>query len=86
MGLNSSAVRIGGVEDCPDFAVDPGDDFGAEQPLEDHRPVTLDDGVDGVGVRGPSVKVLDCDRGSHRSNAPFLGSMPKLTYRHAAVA
>ena len=79
-------VGIGGVEDCPDFVVDPGDDFGAEEPLEDHRPIPLDDGIDRVGIRGQSVNVLDRGRGSHRRNAPYLGGVPTFIYRHELLA
>ena len=75
-------VGIGGLEDCPDFVVDPGDDFGAEQSVEDHRSISLDDYLDRVGVRCQSVNILDRGPSSHRKNAPYLGGVPTLTYWH----
>lgn len=66
------SVGIGDVESRPDFVVDSGDDFGAQQPFEDHRPISLDGGVDGFGLRCRRVNMLDPGCGGHGYTYPSL--------------
>jgi hypothetical protein len=63
--IEQLCVWIGGVECSPDFVVDPVDDLGVQEPLEDHGAISLDDGLDGVGVSGRGVNVLDRGLSSH---------------------